>query len=266
LSSEGSRVILDVVPRWSLSVLLAALSGQACVPTPPPRVFEPPPARDQPCTAQMLATFEPPGQVVDRGALPPLEQATETHTEQLIVVACEDGEEKEACLDRARRSATEAYPAGTVTEAAIGVDREIVRAEVSGGDGEEVIVADSLVELAEIIAERRSGGESLVVTQAERVPAPDAQRSAVLRVALPGRSKAREALRAYVVLAAPVNPVRTLLELQVRAAEAKIGIRVVEPRDDGTILVEIGCQHRVQTPQPPPGTEGQGEGATTPGS
>ena len=243
LSSGGERLIIAPVRlRWMLIASLLA----ACVPGPEP--VAPTPIRDTstPCTQEQLDAFDPQREVLERGTLPPMDQATEAHTEELITLPCEEDESDESCLSRTQARAEEAYPQGVVTEAAVGVDREVVRAELVVAGREETVEADSLVDLAEIVSARRTAGEPVVVAHAERVPAPGASRAAVIRLRLPGRSGARRALRAYLVLDAPVNPVRAMLELQMRAAEAQLLVRAVEPQADGTIRVELGCERALE--------------------
>ena len=205
-----------------------------------------------PCTQDHLAAFDPHGEVIERGPLLPMDQATEAHTEELITLPCSQEEADEACLSRAEARATEAFPRGDVIEAGVGVDREVVRAELVVAGRDEVVTAESLVALAELITARRQQGETVLVTNAERIAAPDAERAAVIRLRLPGRTRSRRALRAYLVLDAPDNAVRAVLELQLRAREARLQVRVVEPRSDGTIRVELGCQRQVEPTGEPP--------------
>lgn len=245
LPGAVARPILAALTCRPFTFVVIAGLG-ACGGTPPaspPR--SPSPADGMACSPESLASFEPDVPVIERGPLPPMEQATEAHTEHLATVPCEQDEDDEACLERAREAARASYPRATAMTAAIGVDRELFRAEVLIGHDEEVVTAESLAELTAKIAELRSAGQPAKVVGLERLPAPDAARSAVVRVTLPGKLRAREAVRAYLVIAPPLNPVVAVLELKLRAALAGVELRAVQPREDGTIRVEIGCQRAI---------------------
>lgn len=228
------------------SAALAFVLAPACLPGPEPVTPSPTVDEAPPCTQERLAAFEPSGNVIDRGPLPSMEQATEAHTEELITLPCSENEDDEACLARAEARAKEAFATGTITESGVGVDREVVRAELLVAGREEVVTAESLVALAELITARREAGEPVTVAGAERIAAPDAERAAVIRVRLPGRTVARRALRAYLVLDAPASPVRAILDLQLRASEARLSVRGVEPQPDGTLRVELGCERPLE--------------------
>lgn len=249
MSRASERLIIRQV-RLLPAILVVSLVP-ACLSGPAPVTPSATTDEGASCTQARLADFDPQSDVIERGPLPAMEQATEAHTEELMTVPCEPGEEDEPCLSRAEQRAQEAFPTGTIADKGIGVDREIVRAELSVNGLRETTTAESLVALAEAITARREAGEPVVVVRAERVPAPDAQHAAVIRMRLPGRSHTRRALRAYLVLDAPASPVRALLELQARAYEARLLVRAVEPQPDGTIRVEIGCERRGEGGRPP---------------
>jgi hypothetical protein len=229
------------VAACSLAALLIGCAADA----PAPRSA--PSEGGESCTSALLARFDPGMPVVARGELPTTEQVTQAQTEHLGALPCEAAESDAECKARAERESAKSYPGASSVEVAVGADREVVRARVTidGTPGE--IEAPTLLALEADLTLRRRAGATVEVIELRAHPAPDAERVAVLRVAMPGRAGRVEALRAWLEIAAMSDPVAALVHVRQRARAQRIAIHAVEPLESGATRIEIGCARAAES-------------------
>jgi hypothetical protein len=194
-----------------------------------------------PCDAARLAAFDPGCRVRERRLLAPMRQQLGAETIYVAAVPCADDEDDPTCQKRAEREVAASYPEARVLRSEVGVDRQEVKAryEVDGEMREGRF--ENLETVASQLAALADDGHRVLLLSTEPVAAPDARRNAVVASVRPGPERGRETLRAALVLEPSDQPVRALIELQARAAQADFVLRSFTARDDGSVEVELGC-------------------------
>ncbi|MEZ4445325.1 MAG: hypothetical protein R3B72_40000 [Polyangiaceae bacterium] len=228
------------------SAALLWVSLGACVPATPSsaedrRWLEPTVAPASVCDADRLARFDPGLVVVAREALPPIQQATLDERVLAVTLDCDEDEADDACLRRSRAEVAEAFPDATRIEAAIGYDRYVIAVSLEESGVATKARFDDVEALAAHLREREEAGSPAKVVETEQVPAEDAKHQATLRAFQPGRTVAREGLRASVTVAPPEDHLAAVLLLQRRVAEAGLSIHAVHPLEGGGLRIDYGC-------------------------
>lgn len=173
-----------------------------------------------------------------------MDQTLANQTTIVAAIECAPSERDAACRRRAEAELGAAHPEATLSSR-IAADRLDVVAHLTiDGEGTEATFASAL-ELERRLAELTAAGSTVRLEAVRREPSAEATRHAIVEAARPPRGDARRTLRVSLVLAPPDDPVGALLALQIRARHAGIALHLVEPHDDGSIEVELGCLARV---------------------
>jgi hypothetical protein len=226
--------MIRAVQRFAPMLFVALVACFGALESPP----APPPL--EPCSSTRLMAFDPGAVVLERHALPPMQQRLGEQTTMIAAIACESEEEDAECRRRTEAELRAAYPHATV-RSYVTADRYELRAHMHiDGASREARFSDAAA-LESHLAELVGRGHEVKLEGVVAVATGDAQRHAVVEAVTAPREGARQLLRVRMRLEVPHDSVGTLFEVQARAARAGIALRLVTPADDGSIVIEYGC-------------------------